>query len=219
MMNGTKKTLLGGLVAAVLLSSCASAGSKTEGTLIGGGIGCAGGAILAAVTKNDVATGCAAGAVIGGLIGYMNAREAEVADAQKAADSASKVEGAKVSPVQTQTVQVTDKKTKKTDTVKAFKSVSVDIPKRQLDTAEGKDAVRKLEEYARKTAADRGETVDVTYVTRPEKSAGTAKVTLKQTLEASGGGQIRRNYVADPRLPNNVQRITIEVKNKDKIEV
>lgn len=218
MMNGTK-TLLGGLVAAVLLSSCASAGSKTEGTLIGGGIGCAGGAILAAVTKNDVATGCAAGAVIGGLIGYMNAREAEVADAQKAADSASRVAGAKVSPVQTQTVQVTDKKTKKTDTVKAFKSVSVDIPKSQLDTAEGKDAVRKLEEYARKTAADRGETVDVTYVARPEKSGGTAKVTLKQSLEASGGGQIRRNYVADPRLPANVQRITIEVKNKDKIEV
>lgn len=208
-----------GLAGVVTLTACAGMDAKTEGAAIGGGIGCAGGAILAALTKNDVGTGCAAGAVIGGLVGYMRARNAEVAEAQKATEAAARVEGAKVAPVETQPVQVTDKATKKTDTVQAFKSVSVDIPSRQLDTPEGKEAVRKLEEYARKTAVERGETVDMTYATRPEKVTSAAKVTLKQTVEHSGNGQVRRTYVADPRLQGSVQRITIEVKNKDKIEV
>ena len=36
--------------------------------------------------------------------------------------------------------------------VRAFKSVSVDIPISQLDTADGKEAMRKLNDYARKLA-------------------------------------------------------------------
>jgi len=214
-----KRILAGSLTGMLLLSSCSSMDAKTQGAAIGGGIGCAGGAILAALTKNDVGTGCAAGAVVGGLVGYMHARNAEVSDAQKATEASSRIEGAKVTPVETQPVHVTEKATNKTDTVQAFKSVSVDIPVRQLDTPDGKEAVRKLEEYARKTAADRGETVDMTYVTRPEKAGATAKVTLKQTVENSGKGQVRRSYVADPRMKTDMQRITIEVKNKDKIEV
>ncbi|WP_026259033.1 hypothetical protein [Uliginosibacterium gangwonense] len=207
------------LIAATLLPSCASMDSKTEGAAIGGGIGCAGGAIIAAVTKNNVGAGCAAGAIVGGLIGYMKARDTELADAQKATETAAKIEGAKVSPVETDVVRVTDKASNKKELVETFKSVSVDIPVRQVDTPDGKAAIAKLEEYARKTAAQRQEIVDMTFASRPEKSTGAAKVTLKQTLETAGKGKVRRTYVADPRMPGNVQRIKIEVKNKDDIEV
>jgi len=214
-----RRIFAGMLIAAALLPSCASMDSKTEGAAIGGGIGCAGGALIAAMTKNNVGAGCAAGALVGGLIGYMKARDAELADAQKATEAAAKIEGATVTPVETDVVQVTDKASHKKELVETFKSVSVDIPVRQIGTPDGKAAIAKLEEYARKTAAQREEIVDMTFANRPEKGAGSAKVTLKQTLETAGKGKVRRSYVADPRMPGNVQRIKIEVKNKDDIEV
>ena len=42
--------------------------SKTQGAVIGGAIGCAGGAVLAKLTKNDMGTACVAGAVVGGAM-------------------------------------------------------------------------------------------------------------------------------------------------------
>jgi len=202
----------------MLLPACSSMDSKTEGTVIGAGIGCAAGAVLAKLTKNDVATACAAGAVVGGLAGYLRARNAEVEEAHQVAEVASKVEGAKVSPVETQTVQVVDKKTNKTENVAAFKAVSVDIPVSQLNTPEGKEALRKLDEYARKTANERGETIDMTIANAPERG-GSTKVALKETIEPSGKGKVRRVQMADPRVAANVQRITIEAKNPGRVDV
>jgi hypothetical protein len=206
------------LSASMLVSGCANMDSKTEGTAVGAAIGCAAGAVFAKLTKNDAGTACAAGAVVGGLAGYLHARNAEVEEARQVAETASKVEGAKVSPVETQSVQVVDKKANKTEKVTAFKAVSVDIPVSQLNTPEGKEALRKLDEYARKTADERGETIDMTIANAPEHG-GSSKVALKETLEPSGKGKVRRVQMADPRVTANIQRITIEAKNPSRVEV
>jgi len=120
--------------------------------------------------------------------------------------------------VQTEVVQVTDKQTGKTEPVKAFKSVSVDIPVSQVNTADGREAMRKLNDYAHKVATERGETVDMTVALAPDKT-GRTKVATQQTREAAGKGAVVRNVVADTRVPPNVQRVTIEVKNPTRIEV
>jgi hypothetical protein len=213
-----KKSLAAMLSLSMVASGCSSMDSKTESTAIGAGIGCAAGALFAKLSKNDMATACAAGAVVGGLAGYLRARNAEVAEAHEVADTAAKVEGAKVTPVETQTVQVVDKAANKTENVAAFKAISVDIPVSQLNTKEGKDAVRKLDEYARKTADQRGETIDMTIASAPERG-GTTKVALKETIEPAGKGKVRRTLVADPRVAGTVQRYTIEAKNPTRVDV
>jgi hypothetical protein len=206
------------LSASLVLPGCSSMDSKTEGGAIGAGIGCAAGAVLAKLTKNDMTTACVAGAVVGGAAGYLYARNAEVKEAQQVADAAGKVEGAKVTPVETQTVQVVDKSTNKTESVAAFKAVSVDIPVSQLNTPDGKEAVRKLNEYARKTADQRGETIDMTIASAPEHG-GSTKVALKETIEPAGKGKVRRTLVADPHVSSSIQRFTIEAKNANRVEV
>ncbi|GAA5182325.1 hypothetical protein GCM10025771_31360 [Niveibacterium umoris] len=201
-----------------LLTSCATTDQKTQDAAVGAAIGCAAGALLAKVTSNDVGTACAAGAVVGGIIGYQRARNSEIEEARRAADAAKSVEGAKSSPVQTDTVKVTDRETGKTETVQAFKSVSVDIPLSQVDTQDGREAMRKLNDYARKVATERGETVDMTIAV-PSEKVGKTKVAAQQTREAAGKGAVVRNVVIDPRTPANVQRVTIEVKNPARLEV
>ncbi|MEC5386814.1 glycine zipper domain-containing protein [Uliginosibacterium sp. H3] len=213
-----KKSLVVVLGLGLVVSGCSSMDSKTTGAAIGAGIGCATGAVFAKLTKNDMGTACAVGAVAGGAAGYLYARNAEVQEARQVADSAAKVEGAKVTPVETQQVQVVDKATNKTETVAAFKAVSVEIPVSQLNTPEGKDAVRKLNEYARKTADERGETIDMTISSAPEHG-GSTKVALKETIEPAGKGKVRRTLVADPRVSGSVQRYTIEAKNPSRVDV
>ncbi|WP_246479867.1 glycine zipper domain-containing protein [Niveibacterium microcysteis] len=214
----TRIRILSAAIVPIFLGSCASMDEKTQGAMIGAAIGCAAGAVLAQVTSNDPGTACAAGAVVGGLIGYQRARSHEIEEAQKAAQATTTVEGAKAAPVQTDVVQVTDKETGKTESVKAFKSVSVDIPLSQVNTADGREAMRKLNDYARKVATDRGETVEMTIAMPPDK-AGRSKVAAQQTREAAGKGAVVRSVVTDPRTPSNVQRVTIEVKNPARIEV
>lgn len=206
-------------LAPLLLSSCATMDEKTQSAAVGAALGCAAGALLAQVTSNDPGTACAAGAVIGGLIGYQRARNNEIEEARKTAEATTtSVAGAKTTPVQTEVVQVTDKESGKTEPVNAFKSVSVDIPVSQLNTTEGREAMRKLNEYARKVATERGETVDMTVAVAPDKT-GKTKVATQQTREAAGKGAVVRNVVADTRIPPNVQRVTIEVKNPSRISV
>lgn len=208
------------LAGMIVAAGCETMDAKTQGAAIGGAIGCAGGAVIAKLTKNDMATACVAGAVVGGLVGYLRARNAEVQEAEQTTrEVVDDVPGAHSTPVETQTVQVTDRETRKTDKVQAFKSVSVDIPLNQIDTPDGRSAIAKLDAYARKVAAERGETVDMTIAGAPAKAGSPAPVALRHTSEASGKGLVRRTYTADPRVPANVQRYTIEVKNRDKVEV
>ena len=57
------------LVAVVLaVNGCANMDDKTTSAGIGAAVGCAAGAALAKLTKNDAGTACLAGAVVGGLL-------------------------------------------------------------------------------------------------------------------------------------------------------
>jgi Glycine zipper len=203
----------------VLQAGCAELNTKTGSTAIGAAIGCAAGAVTAQLTKNNAAQGCAAGAVVGGALGYLRARNLEVEEAKTASEAAAQVPGAKSTPVQTQTVQVVDKQTKKTETVQAFRNVSVDIPLNQIDTDEGKAAMRKLEAYASKTADTRADTIEFTVATPPARGARAVKVTQRESIEAAGKGKIKRSLIVDPQVPAGFQRVTIEAKNQAHIEV
>ena len=208
------------IAASLVLNACANVDQKTQSAGIGAAVGCAAGAALAKLTKNDAATACVAGAVVGGLVGYQHARNSEIDEARQATEAAQKVEGAKTVPVQTQTVQVTDKQTGKTEAVQAFKSISVDIPLSQVDTPDGREAMRKLNEYARKVAREREDTVEMSIATAPGKSSKTTPVGgLVQTTEKVGNGVVNRSVYTDSRVPPNVQRVNIEVKNPARISV
>ena len=201
-----------------LLGACANMDPKAETAGIGALIGCAAGAALAELTDNNAAQACAAGAIIGGAIGYQKARNAEIAEAREAAEAAARVKGARSTPVQTEKVKVTDKASGKTETVQAFKSVSVDIPISQIDTAEGKQAMQKLDAYARKMARERGETIYVNVATAPANAAKVG-VSKNKVVEKVGKGAIQRSITADTRIPPAVQRVTIEARNAAAIEV
>ena len=208
------------LAASLALNGCANMDQKTQSAGMGAAMGCAAGAVLAKLTKNDATTACLAGAVVGGLIGYQRARSSEIDEAKAASEAAVSVSGASATPVQTEPVKVTDKQTGKTETVRAFKSVSVDIPISQLDTADGKEAMRKLNDYARKVARERGEPVQMTIATAPGKAAKAAQAAHQlQVSEKVGDGVVNRSIVTDTRIPSNVQRVSIEANNPAKISV
>ncbi|MCK6389343.1 MAG: glycine zipper domain-containing protein [Zoogloea sp.] len=207
------------VAAALAVNGCANLDDKTTSAGIGAAVGCAAGAALAKLTKNDAGTACIAGAVVGGLIGYQRARSSEIQEAQATADEAVKVSGAKATPVQTQPVQVTDKQTGKTETVRAFKTFSVDIPLSQVDKPEGKAAMQKLNDYARKLAREREEEVEMNIVTAPGKGARATQVDSQVLTEEVGNGVVRRQVLSDPRVPANVQRVTIEARNPNRISV
>jgi len=207
------------LALSLAVSGCANIDKKTESAGIGAAVGCAAGAVISKLTKNNAAAGCVAGAVVGGLIGYQRARSSEIDDAKAATEEAVKVSGGTATPVHTEPVQVTDKQTGKTETVPAFKSVSVDIPLSQVDTADGKEAMRKLNEYARKVARERGEAVQMTIATAPGKGAKATQAGQVQVSEKVGDGVVNRRIVSDARIPSNVQRISIEASNPNRISV
>lgn len=209
------------VAASLLVNGCANVDidQKTQSVGVGAAVGCVAGVALAKLTRNDAGTACVAGAVVGGLIGYQRARSAEIDDAREAADAARKVEGASASPVQIDAVSATDKQTGKTESVPAFKSVSVDIPLSQLDTPDGREAMRKLNDYARKVASQRQDTVEMSIITAPTKGARAVAANTTQTSEKAGGGTVVRKHLTDARVPANVQRVNIEVKNPAKISV
>lgn len=201
-----------------LLSGCANMDNKSQSAGLGALLGCAAGAALAKATDNDATQACLAGALIGGLVGYQKARNEEIAEAKAAAEAAAQIKGARATPVRTEQVKVTDKGSGKTETVQAFKSVSVDIPISQLDTPDGKAAMRKLDAYAVKTARDRGETVYMTIAAAPG-SAKKIGVANGKVVEKVGEGAIERRMAVDASIPGNVQRVTIEARNPKAVEV
>lgn len=206
------------LLPLLLLAGCANVDQKTQSAGIGALVGCAAGAALAKLTDNNATQACVAGAVVGGLIGYQQARSAEIAEAREAAAAAERVKGAKVAPVRTENVKVTDKVSGKTESVQAFKSVSVDLPVSQLDTPDGQAALRKLDAYARRAAEQRGEPISMNIAAAP----GTAErigVSNRSVVEKVGEGELRRTLSIDQRVPAGVQRVTIEASNKAAIEV
>ena len=86
--------------------------------------------------------------------------------------------------------------------------------------ADRKEAMRKLNDYARKVARERGESVQMTIATAPGKAAKAAQAAHQlQVSEKVGDGVVNRSTLTDARIPANVQRVSIEANNPAKISV
>ena len=103
--------------------------------------------------------------------------------------------------------------------VRAFKSVSVDIPLSQLNTPDGEESMRKLNDYARKMARERAETIQMTIATTRSRSSKATPVSAQELSENVGEGMVVRRVVTDSAIPPNVQRVNIEAKNPARISV
>jgi hypothetical protein len=207
------------LCAVFALGGCASTNDEqVKSAGVGAAIGCAAGAVVAALADSDAGAGCAAAGLIGGIAGYVYARNAELEEGKLLSDAATGVDGVHVSPIQTDKVRVVDSLADKTNIVEAFKLVSVDIPVNQIGTKEGQEIIRKLRIYARKVAAQRGESVDMITAVAPNDEATTG-VTQSETVETVGKGSVRQVRVTDPSVSPRVHRVTIEAKNPSSVEV
>jgi hypothetical protein len=79
--------------------------------------------------------------------------------------------------------------------------------------------MQKLNDYARKLAREREEEVEMNIVTAPGKGARATQVDSQVLTEEVGKGVVRRRVLSDPRVPANVQRVTIEASNPNRISV
>lgn len=219
-MKQIAKTSICVVSIALLLSSCANMDSKTSTAGIGAALGCGLGALVAKGTKGDIRKGCAFGAVAGGMAGFLKARQDEINAAREAAAAVASVPGASAGAVQTQVVQVTDQATGKTESVEAFKAISVDVPLSQLATPNGKAVMTKLDTYAKRVADERANTVAMDVSTAPQREPPPKDIEVLSTrMEKSGKGQVQQRQLNDARVPKPLQRVTIEATNPDKLEV
>lgn len=219
-MKPIARTTLCIVSAAVLVSGCATVDDKTKSAGIGAAIGCGLGALVAKGTKGDAGKGCAIGAVAGGLAGYLKARQDEIKAAREAAAAVASVPGASAGTVQTEVVQVTDQATGKTESVEAFKAISVDVPLSQLATPNGQAVMTKLDTYAKRVADERANTVAMDVSTAPQREPAPKDIEVLSTrTERSGKGQVQRRQLNDVRVPKPLQRVTIEANNPDKLSV
>lgn len=224
-----KKTLMVSAVTMLFLTGCVTTqgGSpfgqiddKTATAGMGAAIGCVGGAVLAHLTGGKPLAGCAAGALIGGLVGFEKARQEEIEAAKRAqAEVVSSVAGAKAAPVVTEEVQVNDKNTGETKTVQALKEFSIDMPLSQKGSSEFNQAMNKVNKLAERYADERG-IAEVTVAVNP-KDAKAQKVT-EQTINmktSSGKGEIIFVKKTDIAVEKGYERITVKARNKGMVNI
>jgi hypothetical protein len=217
-MNSIGRATLGILSAALVSSGCANVDNKAVSAGIGAAIGCGVGALVAKGTKGDPGKACAVGAVVGGIAGYVKARQDELKAAREAAAAVATVPGATASEVQTQVVQVTDQATGKTESVETFKAISVDVPVSQLSTPNGQAVMAKLDTYAKRVADERADTVAMDVATAPSREPAPKDVVVtSSSTEKAGKGRVQRRRLDDARVPKPLQRVTIEANNPDKL--
>lgn len=147
-------------VAAVILalSGCATTGpdgqqapmmsdasmAKMKSTGIGAGVGCVAGAVMASMTGGKPAVGCAIGAAGGAAIGFVKAREEELAEMRLAQ---AELPGAQL---ETRPVQVTEKATGKVEKVDAFSTLAVPMSPASVANPSGAKVLNRMGTLAAK---------------------------------------------------------------------
>lgn len=185
-------------------------------TITGGAtFGCLGGAVLATALGKDAGAGCLAGAIVGGLIGFENARKAEIEAAERAKAETMEAfaelpakDQPKTAEVTTREVVVTDKKTRERKTLSTFDSVSVDIPLSTIGTPEYDKAIAKLKALATRVADERGSAeIKIGYAPKEVKAR---KIKLETaSVNTTKGNPITVTKVEDTKIPKNVERYTV----------
>lgn len=189
---------------------------KTQGAVMGGALGCAGGALLAKLAGGNMVAGCAMGAVVGGLVGFERARQQEIADAERVRQEAIEVtaslppqQRARGGEVKTVEVVAKDKTNGSTQKVKAFESVSVDLPLSAKGTPEYTSAMNKLKTLAERVADERGSAEILVAVTPADARAN--KVNMAGGKVASPKGHpITVTKLADASVTKGMERITVK---------
>lgn len=200
----------------------------TTGGVVGGVVGCAGGAVLAHMMGGKALVGCAVGAAAGGLIGYQQARAQEIAEAEQLqkeivaglnesvqiapvalnTSAPAKPAPKAVSEVRTKEVVVTDKKTGEKQTVKTLDEISVDIPVSMKGTPEYTAAMDKIRTYATRMADQRG-SADI-LVSMTAQDARVAKVSAStQTAKTDKGNPVKVSRVISNTAPRGMERVVV----------
>lgn len=212
------------IAAVVTLTGCAQmprqdgSTDKTSNTAAGAAIGCVAGALIARATGRSAASGCAAGALVGGLIGFEQARQAEIAAAETTRQETlaalaklppAQAKTVKVSEVKTVEVLAKDKSTNETKKYAAFDSVTVDMPLSAKGTPGYEEALGKLKTLAQRVADERGSSTIIIGLNAGDTKA--QKVALEaNTVKTEKGGEITVSRVVDPTLTTGTQRMTVK---------
>lgn len=213
--------------ASLVLSGCAGIqqrtgmDDKTASTVGGAAIGCAAGVLIARIAGTNAKDTCAAGAVVGGLIGFEKARQAEIAAAEQARKDAiaalstlppAQSKAVIVSPVRTVEVTATDKATKQTRKYAAFDSVTVQMPATAKATPEYDAAVGKLKTLAERVADERGSSEIIIAVNGTD--AKMQKIVLESnSVKTANGGTVTVTKRVDVSLVQGIQTMTVRAGN------
>ena len=188
---------------------------KTAGAVGGGVIGCVGGAVLAKLGGGNPLAGCAVGAVAGGLVGFEQARQQEIAAAeqtrQEVVAAFASRPGARVRVGDVKTVEVTaiQKGTREAKKYQAFDSVSVDLPLNSKGTPEHDAAMEKLKTLAQQVADERG-SADIVVALAPADAKAQKMVASRGSVQTAKGRTITVVKMSDAAVPRGVERITVK---------
>lgn len=199
------KKILSAAVASIVLTGCVtmSNDTKTNGAATGAAIGCAGGAVLAKIAGGNAATGCAIGAVAGGIAGYEQARQQEIANAERARQEVlatlHRTPGGQSAraEVKTTEVTVTDSKTKETKKIKALDTATLEIPTAMKGTPQYSEVMSKVKRLAEQIADERGSSEIIVSL-----SPGDAK-SFKVALESAQTKTAKGNIITVTKTTDN----------------
>lgn len=225
-----KIKLIAQCLAVLTLTSCASIqestglNNKTVSTSAGLTLGCAGGMLMAKLLNQNLATGCIAGAAVGGLIGFEKARQEELDEAEKtSAEVMSTMStapaGKGVVAEQTKTVEIetTDPATKAVKKVKTFSSISIDLPLAAKGTPEFDVAIDKVKAFATKLADKRGSS-DITLSVSPKSARKYQFTPSKDSVKSAAGNTINVIKKIDSGVPEGVERVTVSAPKPEQLK-
>lgn len=214
-MTLTLSALALGLTGCASIQQQTGMDDKTAGAVGGGALGCVGGALLAKLAGGNAAAGCAAGAVMGSLIGFEKARQEEIAAAESARQEAlaayaksPQAKNVRASDIKTEEVTATDKQNQ-SKKLKAFESVSIDLPVASKGSPEYDNAMGKLKTLAERVADNRG-SADI-VVAMAAADARAQKMTEQSgSVQTPKGNTITVTKVIDNTVPKGTERITVK---------
>lgn len=196
--------------------SLESVDQKTVSTVAGATLGCAGGVLMAQIVGGDRLTACVVGAAAGGLLGFERARRQELEDAAASRQEIiatiapiAKTKGVMVGEVKTQDVSMKTDDGKDTKKVKAFESLTVELPTATKNRPEHAAAVEKLRKLAEKMADERG-SADIILAVRPEEAKARKLSLTPDVITTAKGKQITFIRQIDAGVPKGVERVTVQ---------
>ena len=209
-----------------LPKSVGTVDQKTVSTVAGATLGCAGGVLMAQLVGGDRLTACVVGAAAGGALGFERARRQELEEATASRQDIittispiANTKGVLVGEVKTQDISMKTDDGKDTKKIKAFESLTVELPIATKNRSEHLSAIEKLRKLAEKTADERG-SAEIILAVRPEEAKVRKMNLTPEVITTAKGKQITFLRQPDPNVPRGVERVTVQagpVRMNDKV--